>query len=323
MNIELSKNNHLKWGYNGIPWITRNSAYDKFFIEYGTIKKQQNFRQACIDTATEISILARTQNKIPLIFFSGGIDSEAIIYSFLLADQKFRLAHIKYLPNLNDHEFPYVENLAKKYNLDLDLYYIDVYEFLSREQTFNNALRDNSIMIELQLLTCVTDKIKENFFPVLDHPGTYLYRDLPDMNKNAVWFYKDFEHLMFFYNHCLHEQISACPSFFHWSPEIIYSFLVDPLNVELINNRIPGKVTNRSSTLKLYQKTFPEFDLVQRPKYTGHEFVSKSFLNDLNCKLYRILKYDRYSGQRIECFEFIRQLKTVCDYLNLERYGAE
>jgi len=309
MNIELSKKNHMIWGYNNVPWTVRTSPYDKFYIEYGTISKTISFRQACIDTAIEISDVAKKNNKMPLILFSGGIDSEAIIYSFMLSNRDFEIAHIRYNPGINNHEYFYVDQFVKKHNLNIKIYDVNVYDFLSNEDTLKIAHRDNSIMIELQLLTCITKEIKNNFFPILDHPGTYLYRELPNIEEPAKWFFKDFEHLMFYYNHCLNEKMHACPSFFHWSPEIIYAFLTDTLIDDLINNRIPGKITNRTSTFKFYQNTFPEFDLYARPKFTGHEFISKSFLEKINVKLYQERKYDRYSGYKIDCFDLIDKLQ--------------
>ena len=309
MNIELSQNNHLKWGYNGISESIRCSPYDKFFIEYGKIERKVSFRTACIDTAVEISEKAVQLNKKPLVFFSGGIDSEAMIYSFLLSKKDFSVAHIKYGPNLNEHEYEYVKNISEKHNLDINFFEVDAVDYLSTPKTFDLAIRDNSILIELHLLASITDKIKENFFPVLDHPGTYLCREDPNIAVPGQWFYKDYEHLMFYYNHCKNERMHGCPSFFHWSPEIIYSFLTDPLTQDLVEGKIPGKVTNRTSTLKLYQNTFPDYNFESRSKFTGHEFIDKAFLNRLNFQLYSELKYNRHSAQRYSYSEILKILE--------------
>ena len=101
----------------------------------------------------------------------------------------------------------------------------------------------------------------------------------------------------------------GCPSFFHWSPEIIYSFLTDPLTQDLVEGKIPGKVTNRTSTLKLYQNTFPDYNFESRSKFTGHEFIDKAFLNRLNFQLYSELKYNRHSAQRYSYSEILKILE--------------
>jgi hypothetical protein len=309
MIVELSKNNHLVWGYNGILGNVRNNLYDKFFINYGSIEKKVDFRTACIDTAIEISIKAEKINQRPLIFFSGGIDSESIIYSFLESGKDFSVAHIKYGPNLNDHEYQYVKKISKKFDLDINFFDVNVNEYLLDNRTVDLALRDKSILIELHLLTRITNDIKGRFFPVLDHPGTYLCREDLNIKDTGVWYYKDYEHLMFYYNHCQNEGMHSCPSFYHWSPEILYGFLTDPLIKDLIHGIIPGKVTNRTSTLLLYQNTFPEYHIEPRSKFTGHEFIDKKFLNKLNFHLYSKLKYNRHSAQRHEYFDMLKILE--------------
>lgn len=309
MNIELSKNNHMVWGYNDVPWSSRTSPYDRFFVTYGKIKEKLSFRESCISAADQISEKARQLNKKPLVFFSGGIDSEAIVYSFLLSKKDFSIVHLRYNRNLNDHEYHYVKKISERYNLDIIFFDIDIMDFLLKEETLKKSLRDNGRMIELHALTSITEKIKDNFFPVLDHPGTYLCREEPDMSKPGNWFYKEYEHRMFYYNYCLNENLDACPSFFLWNPEIMYSWLTDPLIQDLVNDRIPGKITCRTSTIKLYQNTFPEYFFEERTKYTGYEYVSRKILDQLNFSLYKERKYDRHSGQVYRYTEILDILK--------------
>lgn len=309
MNIELSKNNHMVWGYNEIPWADRTDLYDKFFINYGRINAiPENFREACIITANEIAECARKNNKRPLIYYSGGMDSESIIAAFLEANIDFSIAHIKYVPGYNQHEYSYVKKFIKKYDLDLLEFSVNPIEFLSEEKLFSYAIRDNARLIETHLLTSITENIKKDFFPILDHPGTMLYRKNPNLKEISEWVWKDFEHLMFYYNHCKNENMNACPSFYHWSPEIILAFLLDPVTVDLVTNKTYGKITNRTSTLSMYKNAFPEYQFEERPKYGGFEYIPKTLINDLNRKLNSKTFYDRHSGQAYEYNELIRML---------------
>jgi hypothetical protein len=309
MNIELSKNNHFTWGYNETPWTDRTTLYDKFFIQYGKVSYiSENFRKVCVETAREISQEANRLKKRPLIYYSGGIDSESIIAAFLESNQDFSVAHIRFQPNLNAHETKYVEKFSNKHNLDLVLFDVYPEEYLQRPKTMFTAIRDNSRMIELQLMTSIIKDIKERYFPVLDHPGTYLYRNNVRISEPSQWFWKDYESLMFYYNYCKHESLPSCPSFYHWSPEIILSFLIDPLIRDLVTNKTYGKLTNRTTTTLLYQSTFPDYELETRPKFTGFEYLSKKFLRSLNYQLISEIKYPRYSGQIFEYYRLIEKL---------------
>lgn len=309
MNIELSKNNHLKWGYNGIIGSERKNLYDKFFIGYGKIQRPvQDFRSECITAAKEIANYCRSINKRPLVFYSGGIDSESIILSFLLSGEDFSICHLRFRQGLNNHETDYARRFCSKHNLDLIEYSINTLDFLTSEETFKKAVRDNVRMIETYLMTGVTGRIKEKYYPILDHPGTYLYRENTDLSKFSNWIYKDYECIMFYYNHCKNINMPACPSFFHWSPEIIAAFLLDKSTRDLITNKSYGKISNRTSSILLYQNAFPEFEIVPRPKYTGFEAVPKDIINEINLKLNRHTFYDIHSGQDYEYNEMLKVL---------------
>jgi len=306
MNLELTKNNHMVWGYNNVPWSHRINTYDSFFMGYGRADETgMSFRESCINAAKEISAVAESLNKTPLIFYSGGIDSEAMIVSFIEAGVKFKVAHIKYLPNYNEHETFYVRKFAERLGIDILEYCVDLLDFLSARSTFDKAVRDNSSMIELHLMTAITNDIRDCYFPVLDHPGTYLYRNITDLSKRGKWYWKDYEFIMFYYNHCRNENLPACPSFFHWSPEIILSFLTDPEIYNLVNNSQSGKITNRTTTTLLYQKTFPEYNLETRKKYTGFEFIPKDFLHEINTRLRLATKCSKVAGQVYEYHEML------------------
>jgi hypothetical protein len=309
MNIELSKHNHMVWGYNQVPWSKRFSIYDRFFISYGQAKeKDLSFREACIRTAREISECAEQLGKTPLIFYSGGVDSETMIAAFIESGKQFSVAHIRFMPNFNEHETHYVRKFAQRMNLKILEFEVDTLDFLSNPKTFDTAVRDNSAMIELHLMTAITDQIKDKFYPVLDHPGTYLYRNGKDLSQRTEWLWKDYEFIMFYYNHCINESMSACPSFYHWSPEIILSLLTSPEVYGLVSNKFEGKITNRTITTPLYQNAFPEYNLENRKKYTGFEFIPKDFLNDINSKLRQVTQCNRAVGQIYEYHELLKVL---------------
>jgi len=309
MNIELSKHNHMIVGYNDVPWTTRSTLYDKFFVKFGKVNKVPgSFREACITSAEEISARCCELNKTPLVMYSGGIDSEVIAASFIAAGKNFSLAHVKYGPDYNRHETEYVYRFCDRYKLDLKQFEVDPIEFFSRASTIPNAVADNARLIELQLITDITDKIKDLYFPISDHPGVVLYRDNPILSKASKWYWKDYEHLSAYYFHCMRKNIDACPSFYHWSPEIILAFLLDPMIAKLVNNDPYGKITIRTTAAPLYKKTFPEFNFEDRPKYRGFEYIPKTLINNLNRQLNAKTFYDRHSGQAYEYNELIRMI---------------
>lgn len=309
MNTVLSKDNHMKIGYNKKSFSYRINLYDKFFVSYGTIGSVPiSFRQACIDSAVEISNICQSLNKIPLVMYSGGIDSELIIAAFLESKRDFSVAHVKYTPNFNNHETYYVEQFSKKHDLDLHYFDVDPIEYFTNRNNFDQAVRDNANLIETQLMTSITPMIKDRYFPISDSPGVAMFRTEKDVSKKSKWYWKDYEHLSAYFFHCMKENMPACPSFYHWSPEIILAFLLDPLVIQVVNNDIEGKITMRTTSSKIYNTAFPEYGPFNRPKYNGFEKLPRDMIEKTNRELHFRTFYDRHSGCSFEYNDLIRQL---------------
>jgi hypothetical protein len=240
--------------------------------------------------------------------YSGGIDSELVVSAFLESKRNFSVAHIKYVPGFNEHETYYVEKFSKKYDLDLHYFDVDPIKYFTNRNNFDQAIRDNAHLIETQLITSITPLIKDRFFPISDAPGVAMFRTEKDISKQSPWYWKDYEHLSAFFFHCLKENMSACPSFYHWSPEIILAFLLDPIVVKIINNDIKGKITLRTTSGKIYNTAFPEYSSFVRPKYNGFEKLPKDMIRKLNQELHFHTFYDRHSGYAIEYNDLINRL---------------
>lgn len=299
----------MKIGYNGESFSYRKNLYDQFFVSYGKIDSVPvSFRQACIDSAVEISDVCQKLNKRPLVMYSGGIDSELMIAAFLESKRDFSVAHVKYTPNFNDHETRYVEQFSKKYDLDLHYFDVDPIEYFNDRNNFDQAVRDNAHLIETQLITSITPLIKDKFFPISDAPGVAMFRTEKDISKKSPWYWKDYEHLSAYFFHCLKENMSACPSFYHWSPEIILAFLLDPIVVKIVNNDIEGKITLRTTSGRIYNTAFPEYSSFVRPKYNGFENLPKDIVKKINQELHFYTFYDRHSGHAFEYNDLIYQL---------------
>jgi hypothetical protein len=312
MNIELTKNNHFHWGYNNIPWSRRERLYDRFYSSYGKvdqsfIAKPTSLRDESIKTAKAIAEHCRKINKQPMIFYSGGLDSEVVIAAFLQSGENFSVGHLRYVPEFNYHDTMWVYRFCRANGLDLKEYEINPIEFLSSEAAFNTAVNDNARLMQMQLVTYLMDTVKDDYYPILGNGEPYLFRENPDPNAHSRWIFKELEYMMPWYNHAINNNIQSCPGFFQWSPEITLSFLLDPIMKDLVNNKFKGKVTSRSSKYSIYNSAFPEYELQPRKKYTGYEMLSREMINKLNKDLNYYTFYDKNSYQEYEYFEFLKQ----------------
>jgi hypothetical protein len=307
MNIDLSQNNHVVWGYNNKPWSKRTDLYDKFFTTYGTIsRKPKNFRDEMIETAKQISVHCAKINKKPMVCFSGGLDSETVLCAFLESGVDFSVGHLQYTPDYNNHDTYWVRKFSNKYNLDLKIYQLDIIKFLSDEETFKSAKNNNARYITTELVPNLMMQCRDNYFPIIANGEPYLFREETNLQKPSRWIFKEFEYMMSWYNYAQNNEIESCPGFYQWSPEITVSFLLDPIMIRLVNNQLPNKITSRSSKYQIYKNAFPEYDLELRKKYTGHEKVSKLMLNDVNVRLNQLTKYNRNNCCSYEYYDFLK-----------------
>lgn len=310
MNIELSKNNHFQWGYNNEPWSKRVRLYDRFFARYGKVSEEFNnnpltLRQACIDTARQIAAYCKTINRKPMVFYSGGLDSEVVIAAFLQSGEDFSIGHLRYLPEFNYHDTMWVYRFCRANGLQLKEFEIDPIEFFSKTETFETAVKDNARLIQMQLVTHLMDTVKDEYYPILGNGEPYLFRENPDPLDYSRWIFKELEYMMPWYNHAMNNNIQSCPGFFQWNPEITVSFLLDPVMVNLISNKLTYKVTSRSSKYTIYKNAFPEYELQPRKKYTGYEMIPRDIITRLNRNLNYYTFYDKHSCQEYEYYELL------------------
>jgi hypothetical protein len=63
---------------------------------------------------------------------------------------------------------------------------------------------------------------------------------------------------------------SGCPDFFHYTPELLHSYVDHPIFNEMINDAFPlEEVEELKYKSKIYKDLWP--DIVLRPKYWGGE----------------------------------------------------
>lgn len=312
MNTELSYNNHFVWGYNRQPWILRQRLYDRFYSSYGRAEfnaaNPWSLRQAAIDSARKISMSAKKYGKVPMVLYSGGLDSEVVIAAFLQSGEDFTVGHLKYQPELNYHDSEWVYRFCRANNLNLKEYQVDPQEYFTRSQTFSMAVKDNIKLFEMTLVNHLMDLTCDRFFPILGNGEPYLFK--VENSLDSAWHFRELEYMMPWYIHAMNNNIQSCPGFWQYTPEIMLAFLLDPVMQDLCNNRIPGKITSRTSKYKIYCNAFPEYDFQPRRKFTGYEYISRENLNPLNQKINSKTFYDRHSYQEYEYNQLVRDMSN-------------
>lgn len=274
MTVQLSLNNHFKFGYDRHWFTERKNILQNWSVEYGRATRPTfNFKNECIENARAIQ--EQSKQKMTVLF-SGGVDSEVTLQSFLLAQIPITASILRFKNDLNIHDISYAiiacEKLGVKYNI-IDL---DILRFWENQLL---EYAEPSYCISPQLLSTMwlADQVDE--YPVFGGGECFLVKEqdpnyTPGVSPyvHSEWYLWEREKIAAWYRHFIIKDRPACPGFFQFTPEIILAYLLDPEVERLTRSEICGKLTTESSKLSIYQQ---HFNLVDRPKYSGFEKVQE------------------------------------------------
>jgi hypothetical protein len=264
LNLQLTRDNHFKFGYNGRPFGVRRQASDKFFIEYGRCQRPVlDWRAECVSAAREIR--SRT-NKPLYLCFSGGLDSEVVAESLRFAQVPFRAAITRFKNDLNLHDIAWAVIYCEQHQIPYEFMELDIEEFYRGGEIWDYATASACIFPMLtptmKLMEWVSQK---GGFPILGSADCYLVKS-PD-----GWKAQESEPIAAMFRFQIAKQIEAQAGFFVWNPEQILSFMLDPIVRQLVNNQIPGVTNSAQIKHRIYSQYFPR--LQRREKYLGFEKI--------------------------------------------------
>lgn len=270
--------NHFKFGYDR-SWF--NQPGNIWNIQYGKISRPvKSFGEECLLTS-ELIYLEHAKNKPIYIGLSGGIDSEIIALSFLKNKIPFIAAIMKFNDKLNDHDIKYAINFCLKHNIKYKIFDLNILDFYKNHAKSYANVSSCSSAILLTHMWLINEIIKLDGYPIFGSAECFLWKNIksdyiPAVSKyeNEQWYMWEREVMASTYRFLLHKNISGCPGFFQFTPEIMLSFLKDDIILDLISNKINGKLSSISSKFYVYEKYF---EIQPRIKYTGFENVLKRY----------------------------------------------
>ncbi len=275
MKLQLTDQNHFKFGYNNRFFNFREKSTDQWCVSYGRCHREPlSFKEECIETAKKIE----TATKLPIwLLFSGGADSEVVLRSFLMAKVAFKIAIMRFKFDLNLHDISIAVKICEQLGLKYYFFDLDLMDF------WHTSLLDYT-----EPTYCITPLLAPHMwlidqldgYPVLGSGECLLVKDRPHDYTPGVspyevsqWQLFEKEKIAAWYRHLMHRNREGCAGFFQYTPEILLSYLRDPFVENLTSCKIIGKLSSVSSKLKIYQQYF---DIENKEKYHGFEQVNES-----------------------------------------------
>jgi len=273
----LDKN--FSYGYNDGLYNQRQDIEDTFNCYYQRASYiPKSLKEECHKVALDISDYARSQNTVPVVLLSGGLDSELVARSFLEIGREFEIITSRFSDDLNQHELEYVEKFSNKHNISVEYFDIDIKNWLVGDEAMQMADESKCVTPEmLPTMKLIKEVAMQKKIPVLGNGDLYASKEInPEWrmgrsSKKYQWTYVEYEYILAWMRYCVAHNIVGSVNFYQQTPEIVLAMALDPAIQEVVRNNTIGKQSTRSTKYIVYKKNWPDIEL--RPKHTGGEKI--------------------------------------------------
>lgn len=267
-----SENNHYKWQYgSNIPFGLQTGALE-FKTTYGQLTRiPGSFKYELERTAS--STLDHYPGLRPTIFFSGGVDSELILRSYVNIGADPKVFIIRYESDINIYDVSYAVTICSILNLSYTIIDFNLGKFFENDA---EQFADESQIDRPRMLPSLKYADFSDGLSIVGHSDMSWARPTNNYNIKEEWECHDYESDIGCdkYNR-LHNR-PAIYQWWRWSPELVYSFTQLDWFKRLTNDEYIGKLGINSTKIYGYREAFP--DLISRKKHTGFEKVEPVIL---------------------------------------------
>lgn len=254
--------NHFKFGYDGINnFHFRENEDQCYTVEFGRATYITNFKEESINTAKQI--YKDANEKTIYISYSGGVDSESIIYTFLEAKVPFEVITAKLRYNINEYDLFYVKKVCDTYNLKLHILDVDIENFLETKM-MEYAVPTKCCSPQFPLHMYLWDSF--DGFIVAGHE--LVFNRTPPSKE---FYFKTVEKEDSVHRYHIWRNRDGCPAFQFYRPELVLSFILENEMLKLFSFGKTFKISYSSiQKTRLYEKCF---NLEKRKSKTGFESI--------------------------------------------------
>jgi hypothetical protein len=277
-----TKNNWLQYFYVDVDWQpslgwmrTDPEQQCSMLITPYEFEVETNLWQSILMTAQEIS--SKFGNI--QIGYSGGLDSEMAVLAFHSLKLPFRISTIHLYWDdklLNGHDVKYAHELCKQLDRPVEVIKFDLRDLVLGDEWARIATTYQAVSPYQHVLLKVLEKVEEPWLQV-DEIETLMVHD----DGAPYWaFEKREDQDMCWRKFNGLTGIPALNNFFTYRLETVDAWFRNSTVNDLVNNRIPGKLSFTTSKHRIYQQDCP-YTLERRPKYFGLESMTGLWDNNI------------------------------------------
>lgn len=221
--FEYTLNNHYKFGWNGTLWNDPDPNHEthKYFWKIGALNDPRinTWKKSCYYAAQHIESLGYDI----WVAFSGGIDSEVAMCSFLGQGIPVKAAIVCYNNGLNILDYKAAVSFCEANNVEYKIFNLDIIDFVtnqSQKYVDRHKMISPQIPVQLWLLEqceeylvyCGGDLRLSRYHDSIDHYYLTVKPQTSTVHRAMIY----------------HDR-PGCPYFHSHTPEQLYNFLNDDL----------------------------------------------------------------------------------------------
>lgn len=263
--IFTSENNWYSWSYGDNPKFSRQQGSDILHTHYAKFNGYvSSFGKELINAAS--STLEHYPNIRPSILFSGGVDSEIILRSYLKIGANPKVYIIRYENDYNIYDVSYAVTVCSLLNVDYNIVDFNLKKFYENEAEHISELAQ--VDRPRALPQCKFVDLVDGL-PILCSSDLTGVRTNNDYSSKGAWLIRCWEHDIGWSKYLRETNRQGIAEMFKWTPGLVIAFMQLKWFNKVINDDYYGKLGFNSTKIIGYREIYP--DLIDRKKQTGFE----------------------------------------------------
>jgi len=263
--IKTTHENWHSWQYGNNKLFGRQHNTDKFNIVLTPLNRPiKSFKEELMLAAK--STLETFPNIRPTIMFSGGVDSELVLRTYLSIGANPKVCIVRYENDYNLYDVSYAITVCSMLDVKFDIIDFNLQKFYENdaEQISEIAQIDRPRALVYCKFLEMIDQM-----PIIGEGDPYWVRLDDNYSLKDNWVYRESETFIGWYKYANYLNKPTVPQFFKWTPELVLSHTKLSWFNNLINDKYPGKTGTNSTKIIGYREVYP--DLLERKKKSGFE----------------------------------------------------
>jgi hypothetical protein len=265
-----SENNWYSWQYGDGEVFGRQTGDLQFKTNFGRMNRPvKSFKEELLLAAQ--STLDYHPNLKPNLFFSGGVDSDIMLRSYLEIGCKPKVTIVRYENDYNLYDVSYAVTVCSMLNVEYDLIDFNLTKFYENDAERMSELSQIDRPRALPYCKFIEDA---EGFPVLGNGDLTLHRTMPEyiQDEKGQWVVRCWEHDIGWTKFARTINKPAVAEWFKWTPGLVLSYMNLNWFSKLTNDGYIGKLSENSTKIIGYREAYS--DLIDRKKQTGFEKIN-------------------------------------------------